>query len=371
MGRLYDLGRGFVAVYCLITCSTVILLSFFLVYLPAILIHKNWERHLQTVVQRLWVYLLLGVTAHVADSTLIVSVPELQDDLTDEQRLRLVQMLSQGFCFPKQKDVGTVFDSREIIISNHQLYLDWIYIWSFMSMLGRAGAVKIILKRSLMNIPFIGLGMRLLNFIFLHRNWEKDRQRFGVRLNRLVHGIFPFSLVIFPEGTTFCKRAIVKSKAFGVAHKLKVPKHTLIPRVTGMQFALATLGEHISGIMDLTLGYTGTKPDEDPEVTFGLKSLFFQGRAPPQIHMHVRFHPIDKIPFQDHEAFSQWMYERFQEKDRLLDIFYRQGRFPGTSSKPVPVAPASAIFWIFLATGLATFILWTLIGAAIAWCSFR
>ena len=46
---------------------------------------------------------------------------------------------------------------RDILIANHQIYMDWIYIWCVMAQLGREGTVKIILKRSLLNVPVLGL----------------------------------------------------------------------------------------------------------------------------------------------------------------------------------------------------------------------
>lgn len=143
----------------------------------------------------------------------------------------------------------------------------------------------------------------------------------------------PFSLVIFPEGTTLSEDAVEKSTRFAEAHGLAVPVHTLVPRVTGMQFALNTLGRHICGVFDLTIGYSGTRTDEFPEDTFGLMSLFFDGVAPQLIHFYVRFHPIEKIPYQDPQAFAQWMYSLYQEKEQLMARFYREGRFPGSTSR--------------------------------------
>lgn len=205
--------------------------------------------------------------------------------------------------------------------------------------------------------------MRLLNFIFLHRNWELDRQDFGRRLTRLVYEDLPFSLVIFPEGTTLSKDAIEKSVLFAAKRNLPVPTYTLVPRVTGMQFALNRLGSHICGVFDLTIGYSGTKKDEYPEDTFGLMSLFFDGLAPELINFHVRFHPIENIPYQDPEAFAEWMYSLYQEKETLMTRFYRDGRFPGNTSKLLSASSTYAMPIIVLGSISTTVMLLGLAGA--------
>lgn len=47
-------------------------------------------------------------------------------------------------------------DSRDIVISNHQIYADWIYLWAFLGLLGRAGNIKIVCKRAIQFIPLVG-----------------------------------------------------------------------------------------------------------------------------------------------------------------------------------------------------------------------
>ena len=45
--------------------------------------------------------------------------------------------------------------------------------------------------------------------------------------------------------------------------------------------------------------------------------------------MHWRRFAVKDIPVQDHEAFGEWVTERWREKDELLETFYNTGRFPG------------------------------------------
>jgi 1-acyl-sn-glycerol-3-phosphate acyltransferase len=89
--------------------------------------------------------------------------------------------------------------SNDIVISNHQLYTDWIYIWGLFTWMGKGGNIKITLKKSLQMIPVIGLGMKLCGFIFISRKWNVDHAKFIRRIARLAN-FKPFSLLIFPEG---------------------------------------------------------------------------------------------------------------------------------------------------------------------------
>ncbi len=136
-----------------------------------------------------------------------------------------------------------------------------------------------------------------------------------------------------------------------------------------MQFVLSTLGPHIDGIMDITI--YRNQPERGSRNNFWHQFSIFQSVVPPVIQMHVKFHPIAEISYKDPQAFSQWMYEIFQAKDRLMAEFYKTGRFKGSRSSPIPVAPSSAIFWITVATFISTFILWTAIGELFAWFKFR
>lgn len=224
-----------------------------------------------------------------------------------------------------------------------------------MRQLNRHGSTKIIAKHSLQKIPIIGWGMRMMNFIFLHRNWARDSRKLGRRLRRLIWSSTltrkdtvavvvdePVSLVVYPEGTTFCADMLRKSKSYlkKMGSQLPVkrhPRYTLLPRVTGLNFILKEIGKDIDGVFDLTVAYDGTDRnagndidnggDGDlselnkqqqqqqqqppptpnllpthhkalfPEQIWGAYRLFMMGEAPPVVHIHLKYEPISGIPF--------------------------------------------------------------------------
>jgi hypothetical protein len=48
---------------------------------------------------------------------------------------------------------------RLVLMSNHQAYLDWMYLWMLACYAGHAEGITILLKASLKHVPFVGWGM--------------------------------------------------------------------------------------------------------------------------------------------------------------------------------------------------------------------
>jgi lysocardiolipin and lysophospholipid acyltransferase len=77
------------------------------------------------------------------------------------------------------------FPERHVLIANHQIYTDWMYLWWIAYANRMHGHIYIILKESLKWIPILGTGMMFFSFIFLSRKWETDKARFTHRLRKL------------------------------------------------------------------------------------------------------------------------------------------------------------------------------------------
>jgi 1-acyl-sn-glycerol-3-phosphate acyltransferase len=130
------------------------------------------------------------------------------------------------------------------------------------------GHIFIILKESLKYVPILGWGMQFFSFIFLSRNWTKDRERFAHRLQKLrrpqgkdpntgkeVYN--PMWMLIFPEGTNLSVNGRRKSKAWADKSGIEDMQHMLLPRSTGLRFCLEELGESVEWVYDCTLAYEG------------------------------------------------------------------------------------------------------------------
>jgi 1-acyl-sn-glycerol-3-phosphate acyltransferase len=220
------------------------------------------------------------------------------------------------------------FADRMLLMANHQLYTDWLYIWWIAYTNKMHGFVYIILKESLKNIPIIGWCAQFYNFIFLSRHWEEDQRRFKKHLSALNKPNDPMWLIIFPEGTNLSASTREKSKQWAEKNGLQDMKHQLLPRSTGLRFCLQELQDTTKWLYDCTIAYEGVPAGQFGQDIFTLRSTFFEGRPPKSVNMHWRRFHIDSIPINNTKAFEVWLRNRWREKDYMLEYFSRHNRFP-------------------------------------------
>jgi len=232
----------------------------------------------------------------------------------------------------------TSFPERMILLSNHQIYTDWLYLW-WAAYTGRMhGHIFIMLKESLKYVPIISPGILFYGFIFMARKWTSDQGRIAYRLQKLKSrhggplsgsaGLDPMWLLIFPEGTNLSSNTRKASVKWAEKQQIPDLKHQLLPRSTGLQFCLEQLGDSIEWVYDCTLAYEGVPKGEYAPDYFTLRSIYFQGRPPKSVNMHWRRFAVSSIPVKDADGFSEWLLARWKEKDELLETFYNTGRFP-------------------------------------------
>lgn len=220
------------------------------------------------------------------------------------------------------------FPKRLVLMANHQLYTDWLYLWWVAYTNNMHGYIYIILKESLKNVPIIGWGAQFYNFIFLSRKWENDKAQFQKHLDTLNNVNDPMWLLIFPEGTNLAKSTRERSKAWAEKNGLQDMKHQLLPRSLGLQFSLQRLRGTTEWLYDCTIAYEGIPIGEFGQDIFTLQSSMFEGRPPKSVNMHFRRFRIANIPLDNDKAFDVWLRNRWREKDYLLEHFVRFNRFP-------------------------------------------
>jgi len=220
------------------------------------------------------------------------------------------------------------FPHRLVLMANHQLYTDWLYLWWIAYTNKMHGRIYIILKESLKKLPIIGWGAQFYNFIFLSRKWETDRWRFKRAISHLQNPQDPMWLLIFPEGTNLS--AVTREKSASWAKKSGVTdmKHQLLPRTTGLQFCLQELRQTTNWLYDCTIAYEGVPKGQYGQDIFTLKSSFFEGRPPKSVNMFWRRFKISDIPIDNDEAFGRWLNNRWREKDYILEYYDKFSQFP-------------------------------------------
>ncbi|KAI8064732.1 acyltransferase-domain-containing protein [Gongronella butleri] len=280
---------------------------------------RNKHQEHQTLILGYWAQSLFGLVQLLAPSNLILYF----DESCPPSSIMSTNDKADAY---HSKPLSFDFPDRTIVIANHQIYADWIFVW-FIAYLAQAhGQLKIMLKNSLKFLPFFGFGMYLMDFIFMKRKLVNDKNTVIKNLKRSLHGNKPMWLLLFPEGTVICDDARERSKAFAAKNNMDDTLFTLLPRATGLKLCVETLGDSVEWVYDLTLGYPGILPGQIPEDTLRLKQIF-TGKGPKDIHVHLRRYHRSELPLQDADMFSKWLLDRWVEKDKRMEQFYDEGRF--------------------------------------------
>ncbi|KAF2654235.1 acyltransferase-domain-containing protein [Lophiostoma macrostomum CBS 122681] len=250
------------------------------------------------------------------------------------------------------------FPERMVLISNHQIYTDWTYLWWIGYTAKMHGHLYIILKESIKYIPILGTGMMFYGFIFLSRKWAKDKERFSYRLRKLnsshagplsgSQGLDPMWLLIFPEGTNLSANGRESSKKWADKNGIDDLRHAMLPRSTGLHYCLSELRDTVGYVYDCTVVYEGVPVGQYGQDIFTLRSTYFQGRPPKSVNMHWRRFAIKDIPT-DEKEFGDWLLQRWREKDDLLEYYVQNGRFPadeGTTPNVNGGKPLKGAGWI-------------------------
>lgn len=239
--------------------------------------------------------------------------------------------------------IECAFPERLVLIANHQIYTDWLYLWwvGYTNNPQMHGHIYIILKESLKWIPFIGPGCMFLSFIFLSRKMATDRPRLAHRLGKLkaVHKrsdgqeyINPMWLLLFPEGTNLSGNGRKKSAAWAEKSGQADLQHLMLPRSTGMYFCLSELKGTVDYVYDCAVAYEGVPRGKYGEDYFSLAGTYFQGRPPKSVNFYWRRFAVADIPLGNAEEFDLWLRKVWREKDELLEQYVATGRFPANGA---------------------------------------
>jgi len=206
-----------------------------------------------------------------------------------------------------------------LLIANHQQMPDIPVIMKLAKTKDRLGDLKFFVKKQLKWVPGMGWGMQFLDCLFIDRNWASDREHIERTFARLVDNRVPVWLVSFVEGTRATEHKLASSREFARSRGFEEMHHVQVPRTKGFAASVEGLRRHATAVYDLTIGYE-----------HGVPNLwqFIRGLVR-RIHLHVRRFPIGDLP-PDEASLREWLLTRFVEKDRLLDHFYRCGRFPAS-----------------------------------------
>lgn len=221
-----------------------------------------------------------------------------------------------------QVDLPPLDASRNyFLVCNHQSWVDIILLFSLFNR--KIPLIRFFTKREIAWIPFVGFALVGLDFPLMQRYSKeklakhphlrgKDVETTRRSCRQIARN--PFSVLNFLEGTRFTP----------VKHdRQQSPyRYLLKPKATGMAFALSSLGDTVTEMVDVTLYY----PDGIP--TF---LDLWSGRIR-KVVLTARVMPIPAgYTAGDYEndpafraEFQGWVQNLWEEKDSLLAELHRQ-----------------------------------------------
>jgi 1-acyl-sn-glycerol-3-phosphate acyltransferase len=210
-----------------------------------------------------------------------------------------------------------------IVVANHQQMPDITFLFFLAWSKKRLGDLKWMVKDIIKYVPGVGWGMLFLDCIFVKRDWRSDRVSIEQSYSKFLKENIPIWQVSFVEGTRITEKKLQDSNRYAQSKGIKTLKHLLHPRTKGFCASVEGLRSHIKAVYDITIAY----PDGVPSL-----GQYILGLAR-VAHLHVRRYEIQQLP-QDETCLTNWIQERFQEKDRLLAYFYQHGHFLEESKPP-------------------------------------
>jgi len=222
---------------------------------------------------------------------------------------------------PTKWDVAGIGDDirsegRYLIISNH---VSWVDIFVVARVFHhRAAFVRFFLKHRLIWFPIVGQACWALEFPFMRRYSADYVQRHPEKRGRdLVttrracqrYRHIPVAILSFLEGTRFSyeKRSEQDSPY----------RHLLRPRVGGIAFVLASLGDQLDAMFDVTLAYPGGDVSMWQFVSGQVAAVTVRAR---RLEVPVEFFASEITePGPARDRFKSWIDSIWREKDALLD----------------------------------------------------
>ncbi len=208
------------------------------------------------------------------------------------------------------------YEGRYLIISNH---ISWVDIFALFRLFhDRTAFIRFFLKSQLIWFPIAGQACAALEFPFMHRYTPeylaKHPEKRGKDLEtsrRLCrrYRFIPVAILNFCEGTRFSREKH--------ADQASPYRHLLRPRAGGVSFALASLGENLDAMFDVTLAYPGHDITMWDFVSGRVDRIVIRAR---RLEVPAQFLSAAVTePGPVREEFKTWIDQVWREKDELLD----------------------------------------------------
>lgn len=246
------------------------------------------------------------------------------------------------------EDLYPVTRSRAMILSNHQESGDVPAMMNIVAYFNIARTTTWIIDRMFRWTPFGIVSQWHKDFFSQEGKASRDKV-----INKLqTHFSTTYFerghkwLVFFPEGG-YVKNRGESARRFAQANNLPPLYNVSTPRATAfVQIVRAFRGEikpvsePVEYVVDCTIGYKGP-------ADLCLGDVLRGSYGDKEVHYHFKTYHMSDLP-KGTEELTSWLYERYAEKEVMMDHFKQHGTFTG--SEPTPLyMPRGRILgaWLF------------------------
>lgn len=165
-----------------------------------------------------------------------------------------------------------------------------------------------------------GWAMQAAHFLFLSRKWASDEKYLTESLAYFRD--YPVQLLLFPEGTDLSESNKLKSQQYAEKNGLPKYEYVLHTRTKGFVHCLHEMrrGGAAVPVIDVSVAYVGPIPQNERDM--------LGWNWPQEIHFHVKQAPPSELP-EDEGGLEEWLKQRWDEKEQLLERFYADNKFSG------------------------------------------
>ncbi|TBU05033.1 acyltransferase [Hamiltosporidium tvaerminnensis] len=195
-----------------------------------------------------------------------------------------------------------------IVVSNHIGAFDFLLINEVARKKKMLKNVKFIIKKSMKWVPIFGWGLICLNFVFVERNFLKDKLNILKWTKNVKKNKIPFWIVIYPEGSRFTDAVKNHSDKFCIENGIEPLKNVIYPKTKGFNLICNELRNYVDTIIDLTVEYSESGNKNVPT----LSTVLF-GRTNGTVRIKSKVCKIKDI-----ENYDQFIVERFRKKDLII-----------------------------------------------------
>lgn len=208
---------------------------------------------------------------------------------------------------------------KALFLMNHHYDIDWLFAWMCADAFGILGNGRVIAKKMLKFVPTVGWAWALSDFIFVERDWEKDKLTMTGGVEELASYPSSVWLLLYAEGTRINPEKLEASQKYAKAKNLPILKHHLTPRSKGFVHIIKHLDtSKVKYVYDATLGIHPS----DGATLATLATVLMGKRIVGDVYLR-RFNTVDIS--KDDEGAHDFLMQVYKDKDVLLDSYKQTG----------------------------------------------